>query len=135
VYFAAMIDLEKEMANTYKILKQSEQMLQVELNVPPSWTYFVGHFPQGPLLPAVAIIDMSQYLIGTYLLVSGGAPLSLRRLSNFRIKNPVHPGCQVQIEIEREMSSEVGVFDFNILWKKFAENKLYAELSLRVAAP
>jgi len=119
-----MIDLQKELAETYQVRTRSQQKLEVELQPAKTWPYFVGHFPQMPVLPAVAIVDISQYFVENLL----GTSVSLVRLMNFRIKNPVQPGDKVLVEVQKESE---GVF--NILWTKPGENKTLADLNLQVA--
>jgi 3-hydroxymyristoyl/3-hydroxydecanoyl-(acyl carrier protein) dehydratase len=62
-----MIDLHKELKGTFEIVSESK-IFQIRLKPVSTWSYFHGHFPSLPILPAVGIADISRYFAETYLL-------------------------------------------------------------------
>jgi len=120
-----MIDLAKELSETFHERSRSSGVLEVEFRPSLKLSYFVGHFPQLPILPAVAIIDISQFFVG-HLLRDENTLLS--KMTNFRIKTPVQPGDQILIRVQQEAP-----LVFHVLWKSATDEKVFAELSLQVS--
>lgn len=58
-----MINLEHELANTYTNRQIDEHTIIINWTVPEHLSYFEGHFPGQPVLPAVALIDISEFFI------------------------------------------------------------------------
>ncbi|UYL09612.1 hypothetical protein B9G69_003375 [Bdellovibrio sp. SKB1291214] len=123
-----MIDLAKELSGTYKIRSKSTDAMEVEIQPSPSWSYFAGHFPQLPILPAVAMIDISQYFIQDL----EQSKNLLSNISNFRIKNPVAPGDKVLLKIQKEIKDQAGTLaaTFNVNWIGEGDKAL-AEINLQ----
>jgi 3-hydroxymyristoyl/3-hydroxydecanoyl-(acyl carrier protein) dehydratase len=119
-----MIDVEKELQGSYQIRSREKDLLEVEVQPSVRWTYFNGHFPHAPILPAVAIIDVSQFFIEELW----GVPSALSRMKSFRIRNPVQPGDKIQIRVQQESPGS-----FHVLWKSSENDKIFADISLQVA--
>jgi 3-hydroxymyristoyl/3-hydroxydecanoyl-(acyl carrier protein) dehydratase len=119
-----MIDLAKELSGTYQVRKRSEGLLEVEIEPSSKWSYFVGHFPQKPVLPAVAIVDVSQFFIEELL----HSESALSRMNSFRLKSPVQPGDKVLIRVQQESP-----MSFNVLWTTPGDDKVFADISLQVS--
>jgi 3-hydroxymyristoyl/3-hydroxydecanoyl-(acyl carrier protein) dehydratase len=119
-----MIDIEKELNGTYQVRQRSETLLEVVIEPASTWSYFVGHFPQMPVLPAVAIVDVSQFFIEDLI----KSPSALARMTSFRIKNPVQPGDKILIRVQQEAP-----WTFNVLWKSPEDEKVFADISLQVS--
>jgi 3-hydroxymyristoyl/3-hydroxydecanoyl-(acyl carrier protein) dehydratase len=66
----------------------------IQWQADPSLRYFEGHFPQNPVLPAVAIIDVS---LEQARLVSQNASLQITRIKNCKFTQPILPGTQILI--------------------------------------
>lgn len=124
-----MIDLAKELSGTYKIRTKSTDAMEVEIQPLPSWPYFVGHFPQMPILPAVAMIDISQYFVQEM----EQAKNLLSNISSFRIKNPVAPNDKVLLKIQKEIKDQAGIpaATFNVTWVSCEGDKALADISLQ----
>lgn len=123
-----MIDLAKELSDTYQEISRSEDFLLFRIRISPQWSYFAGHFPLLPVLPAVALVDISQYFAEKLLSPVGN--YALTKVMHFRIKNPVLPEEEIQIHVQREPKT----MQFHVLWKgSEAIDKIFADISLEVS--
>ncbi|MBC7371718.1 MAG: hypothetical protein H7326_09140, partial [Bdellovibrionaceae bacterium] len=86
-----MIELERELQGTYKTIQISESQWEAEMTASATWSYYLGHFPEQAVLPAVAIIDISQFLLSQ---ISPNSE-KISKIQDFRIKNPVRPGDKI----------------------------------------
>lgn len=149
-----MIDLDAELKGTYEILSapkgfknmpanfakdfiESSADSVIESSTAPhftltfmlvpqtNWTYFHGHFPAQPILPAVGIADISRYFVEKYIFKT---KRNLKKTSQFRIRTPVQPGQKMQVTIEKDNENQ-----FHITWKNETENSNSAELNLEWA--
>lgn len=84
--------------------------------MPDDLACFEGHFPGNPILPAVAIFDQCQRLLG------GRA---LRRIRSAKFMGAVLPGMCVEIEIKEKSES-----DWDLVWSH--EGKKLAEISVQL---
>ncbi|MFZ3231639.1 MAG: hypothetical protein WA160_15630 [Pseudobdellovibrio sp.] len=99
-----MINLESELAQTFLIQKNRPNELEILITIPKKFSYFLGHFPDFPVLPAVALIDITSYLIKNLIL--NQPDLYIKKIGLLKIKAAVKPGDQVKIEIlEKDASS------------------------------
>lgn len=120
-----MIDLETELKGTYEIISGPADQppnLVIRLKPQVSWSYFHGHFPAQPILPAVGIADISQYFVENYFFKS---KRSLKKVSQFRIRTPVQPDQQMLLAIEKDNENQ-----FHVTWKNETENSNSAEINL-----
>ncbi len=116
-----MIPLNKEILNSFKSLKtEQENRVQFELKIPESLSCFSGHFPGQPVLPAVALIDLSHFFITQAFPKIHSA--ALKSLPYLKIKSNVVPGQLCLIEVVRNSA-----LDYLICWK--TENLMVAEVS------
>jgi len=129
-----MIELEAELKGYYEIVSEIiSDMGNLTLRVRPQvgWSYFQGHFPSQPILPAVGIADISRYLVETYILKTKPQKpqkIQLKKISQFRIRTPVQPGQSMLVTIEKDSERQ-----FHIAWKNETENSNSAELNLEWA--
>jgi predicted hotdog family 3-hydroxylacyl-ACP dehydratase len=65
----------------------------VRLEIPSSGSFFEGHFPGRPILPAVALLDLALRA-----LVTAGSPPALRGIANLRLRRPVTPGDVLDLQ-------------------------------------
>ena len=84
--------------------------------------YFNGHFPQSPILPAVAIVDISTYVLQRSL---RQPDLKLRSVLMAKFLSPIEPGQEIRLEWEAVRGSE-----WLIKWKDATTGKLLANLSV-----
>ncbi len=124
-----MIDLAKELSGTFKIRTKSPEAIEVEIQPSPEWSYFSGHFPQMPVLPAVAMIDISQHFVQEMMQSKN----LLSNISSFRIKNPVAPNDKVLVKIQKEIKEKAGVpaATFYVSWTSCEGDKSLADISLQ----
>jgi len=76
--------------------------------IPSALSYFEGHFPHLPVLPAVAIVDISLALI------QAGRPQQTCRLEQVisaKFHQPLAPGSRVHIVADEETG------EWNIEWR------------------
>lgn len=92
-----MIDLQSELAQSFVYQKTETANLEVQMQIPSGLTYFVGHFPDFPVLPAVALIDITSYLIKTLLLEK--PELSIKKIIHLKLKAAVKPKEKVNIKV------------------------------------
>lgn len=99
--------------------------------IPPIvWTvsadlpYLNGHFPNQPILPAIAIIDASTYLLQKVLERPG---LKIACVSNAKFVSPIVPGQTIRIEFK-----DVNNGEWELDWKEHSSGKTLA--SLRVGS-
>ena len=71
--------------------------------IPEDLPYFAGHFPNNPVLPAVAIIDFSIEIIKE---LSKNPFLEIKTISAGKFYEPIKPNRKVQIQIENKNPSE-----------------------------
>jgi 3-hydroxymyristoyl/3-hydroxydecanoyl-(acyl carrier protein) dehydratase len=124
-----MIDLAKELSGTYTIRTKSTDAIEVEIQPSPAWPYFSGHFPQMPILPAVAMIDISQHFVQEMMQSKN----LLSYISSFRIKNPVAPNDRVLVKIQKEIKDSAGIpaATFHVSWMSCEGDKALADISLQ----
>ena len=58
---------------------------------------FAGHFPEHPVLPAVAQILMAQMTLEDAL----GRPLSLRAIAQAKFTAPLEPGAVIELRVQQ----------------------------------
>lgn len=89
----------------------TEQKLTLFLFLPPELSFFKGHFPEWPLLPAVAQLELAlQYLserLDDSLVFSGGRQMKFTR--------PLQPEDCVRLELELNAQKQSLNFKYSIL--------------------
>lgn len=91
-----MINLEVELSDSYHFEKINDESYLVNFKVPKNLSYFKGHFPQFPVMPAVAQIDITHYFIKKLILKSD---IALKKIDYIKIKAAVQPEQQVSLNI------------------------------------
>jgi 3-hydroxymyristoyl/3-hydroxydecanoyl-(acyl carrier protein) dehydratase len=104
-----VIDLETELKNTFSVSQTAENNFDIQLSLPKSLSYFVGHFPQLPILPAVGMIDLSVFL--TRSIKPDLNQKHLQKIKYLKIKSPLGPDQKINIQISTPNNSE-----FTALW-------------------
>lgn len=92
-----------------------------QLQIPASLTYFRGHFPGMPVLPAVAMIDITQLLVSEFILSQ--TQTFLEKLDSLKIKEAVLPDQVLQVLITTDPLLQ----SFEAQWLDLSQKKL-AEL-------
>lgn len=107
-----MIQLDKELQNHYKLVSQHPQETVFDLKVPAHLTYFKGHFPGLPVLPAVGYLDLSLFVIEQAQKLS---PESIKKVRSFKIKKPLTPETTVSVKITSTEKNQI-----EVQWGEFA---------------
>ena len=104
----------------------SARPMAVDWKVDPSLPYFNGHFPGTPILPAIAIVDASTYVLQRAL---GEPGLRLKAVAVAKFLSPIQPNQQVHIELQKQ-----GEKEWQIEWTDTAqaEPKLLATLRVQL---
>lgn len=87
-------------------ISQAEILAQVTVNDNSPW--FSGHFPDNPILPGIAQLDMVADVIAT----SRREDLYIKRLNRVKFKKLVRPG--ELLEIHAMAASTPGLYTFRI---------------------
>ncbi len=77
--------------------------IQIRWQVPADLSYFNGHFPQKPILPAVAMIDASVEVLRKALNLN---ELKLRSIRSSKFMHPVTPHLLVDILLRKNAERE-----------------------------
>lgn len=118
-----MINLEHELINTYTNRQIDENHQIIEWLVPDRLTYFEGHFPGQPVLPAVALIDISEFFIRKTM--TANAVLSAVPLA--KIKAAISKNDKVQVSLKKNSNSK----EYLCQWSFFeAPEKIITEIRL-----
>jgi 3-hydroxyacyl-[acyl-carrier-protein] dehydratase len=86
---------------TIELGKHIVGLKNVTLNEP----FFVGHFPQAPIMPGVLIVEAMAQVAGILALLStpenlGNQALYLMSLDKVRFRRPVVPGDQLILDLK-----------------------------------
>ena len=111
-----VVNLEKELSSSYTILQNS-----VTLRLPPELSFFSGHFPENPILPAVAFVDISHFLIQK--IFPDFKDSAIKKINVLKIKTSLAPETPCQIFFDKKDS-----FRFFITWSN--SSGTIAELGL-----
>lgn len=84
-------------------------------NVSINEPYFMGHFPDAPIMPGVLIIESCAQLCSLVFDTEGGNPdiiYVLLKVDNFKFVKPVIPGDQLVITVTKtKIMGPLAVFD------------------------
>lgn len=122
-----MIDLNKELKDSFsemtQVFEQSDSYHKIiNFKVPPHLSYFIGHFPNNPILPAVGILDLSVYLIHFYFFQSL-ANLQPTEINQLKVTESITPSQFVTIDLIQDKNT------FRVIWKTI--DKSIAELHIK----
>ena len=116
---------------SWEIGKNIVGVKNVTLNEP----FFMGHFPNNPIMPGVLIIEPLAQVGGILALLSvpehlGNPAIFLMSLDKVRFRKPVVPGDQLILELEVLRG---GKKFFKMMGKAFVDKQLVAEGELMAA--
>lgn len=75
---------------------QQHQAVQIRLQVQPELSWFVGHFPQQPILPGVVQTTWAIEFGRRYLPL----PAQFRYMSNMKFMRFILPGTQLELRLQ-----------------------------------
>ncbi len=116
---------------SWEIGKNIVGLKNITINEP----FFMGHFPNNPIMPGVLIIEAMAQVGGILALLSlpekiGDPHVFLMGLNNVRFRKPVVPGDQLIMELE---TIRGGKKFFKMAGKAFVDKNLVAEGELMAA--
>lgn len=101
-----MISLKEELypdgKPNFEIFKISEHQFNIDFLVPLHLTYFRGHFPDFPVLPAVALMDITLFF--TELAFELPQPY-LEKIKQLKIFSRVSPGHRIKLQLSEDPSA------------------------------
>ena len=62
--------------------------------------FFIGHFPEHPIMPGVLQIEAMKQLAQLFLNDRFGGKMQLIKCNRVKFRNPVTPGCRMKITLE-----------------------------------
>lgn len=115
----------------WELGKKIVALKNVTINEP----FFMGHFPNNPIMPGVLIIEALAQVGGILALLStpehvGNPAIFLMGLDKVRFRKPVVPGDQLIMELE---TLRGGKKFFKMAGKAFVDQNLVAEAELIAA--
>jgi 3-hydroxyacyl-[acyl-carrier-protein] dehydratase len=81
--------------------------------VPTDSPWFVGHFPNEPILPGIALINLTQQAIIEDA-AAKGEEIIFEALKRVRFTGPVRPGESLKVNITREEAGVEILFTFKV---------------------
>jgi len=80
-----------------KLVKREEDSVTLEFSVPASSPYYDGHFPDLPILPALAQVEMSVRFAAEHL----GTGIDVQEIKRIKFSNLVIPGEPYHIKLTK----------------------------------
>ena len=81
--------------------------------VPTDSSWFLGHFPNEPILPGIALIYMAQQAI-IQDAAAKGEEITLKALRRVRFTQPVRPGESLKVNVTIEEADGKTLFNFKV---------------------
>jgi 3-hydroxyacyl-[acyl-carrier-protein] dehydratase len=81
--------------------------------VPTDSPWFLGHFPNEPILPGIALIYMVQQAI-IQDAAAKGEEITFEALKRVRFTRPVRPGESLKVNVASEEADEKTLFTFKV---------------------
>ena len=105
-----MLDLEIELKNTFSVRTAGEDQFDFLLTLPKNFPFFIGHFPQFSVLPAVGLIDVSLFLVRDQF--PHFKTKYLQKIKCLKIKASLGPNQESVIQ-----AFKIAEHEFSVLWK------------------
>lgn len=121
-----MMDVRQEITGHFRLLETQGTTSVFEVFLPETLSYFEGHFPETPILPAVGLIDLTQFFLSVAL---KKPELSLVSVQSFRVRQPAFAEERFRVTLDAPEGSDSA----SVLWVK-ADGQTLAELTVRVSA-
>ena len=80
-----------------KVIEKTENSVIVAFSIPASSPYFDGHFPELPILPAVAQVELILRFASRYL----GTGITLSEIRRIKFSNLIRPSTPLLLNIEK----------------------------------
>ena len=82
--------------NKVKLIEKKETSLTLEFSIPETSPYFDGHFPDFPILPAVAQVDLVVRFASEHF----GTSVCISKINRIKFLNIIRPGNPLVLFIE-----------------------------------
>ncbi|MDR2864452.1 MAG: hydroxymyristoyl-ACP dehydratase [Spirochaetaceae bacterium] len=109
-----------------KVLKQSDNSVEIEFTPAEDWDYFDGHFPGFKLLPALAQIEIVIRLAAKYL----RSALLIQKAKRLKFSSIIRPGFPVSLALSYK--KETGALGFTM--KNPEGNIIYSSGTIIIGA-
>lgn len=113
---------------SHQIEKRGNREIAVSWVIPPSLFYIEGHFPGFPVLPGVAIIDISISLLQTQDLENS---IALQSVVSAKFMQTLAPLRTVEI-IATWVAQDLWDVEWHLLGQHGAPNEIAAQLRLQI---
>ena len=80
-----------------KVIKKTETSVVLEFSVPGSSDYFNGHFPDFPVLPAVAQVFIIMHYVSRFF----GIGVELSKIKRTKFTNIIKPNTPLLLNLEK----------------------------------
>ncbi|MDR0494531.1 MAG: hypothetical protein LBG95_02735 [Treponema sp.] len=80
-----------------KLIEKTENSLRVEFSIPGTSPYFDGHFPEFPILPAVAQTDLVTRFAAKYL----GTGIELSQIRRIKFSSLIRPCAPLLLDLKK----------------------------------
>jgi uncharacterized membrane protein len=84
-----------------KLIEKTGNSACVEFSIPGTSAYFDGHFPEFPILPAVAQIDLTTRFAAKYL----GTGIGISQIRRVKFSSLIRPGAPLSLNLEKNDTS------------------------------
>jgi len=80
-----------------KLTENTGNSVSVEFSIPETSPYFDGHFPESPILPALAQVEICVRFAAQYL----GTGIDVSEIKRIKFSSRVHPGRTHILRLEK----------------------------------
>jgi 3-hydroxymyristoyl/3-hydroxydecanoyl-(acyl carrier protein) dehydratase len=94
-----------------------EKTIQVEAKIPPESPWFIGHFPNDPIVPGIALISLVVDAV-KYYEEKRDNPIRISGVKRVRFKKALRPDDLLSITINQENKGQNLVYSFKVLLKE-----------------
>lgn len=103
---------------SHEIISKSESEVVIKVSIPSDSDYFDGHFPDFPILPAVAQVDLVVHFASEYF----GIPIGVKEIKRIKFSEKILPDSVLLFKIR--FDSEKSKLSFEI--KSEDESVIYS---------
>ncbi len=106
----------------------SSASVEIRMLLPSGLSYFNGHFPHFPVLPAVALLEISKFLSSQYL---NRGPSRILNVHSIKVRKPICPNEEIIVHLEDTPKSKgepLEIISLTSIWRD-AKGLSLAELT------
>lgn len=98
--------MSETLPDVLEVQRETPRKIRVRLRLPASLLYFRGHFPEAPILPAIAQIDWAVHFARELFELRG----SFRGMDRLKFRRVLEPLDEPELELE--LVPDQGVLEF-----------------------